>query len=244
MARTIPVIKSAFTSPADEFSGAGKRPVVFDVLAPDFQTSLLPEELRLVLHVNPSSMQFSYAKVIERIQTRGGFVEQHFGEGVESIAFEMATGGFVRLYSGLSNITGGGLEVGGTRRDTIAYDKYLDMLSLFHNNGSIFDARGQIVFQGIVKCTFDGGEWLGWFNGFGVSEDVEQPYQFKLSTNFTIAQEFMNLKSTLSRPANEEGITDLAERELVETIREREAGRQLEEQRASTGTTAGFEEVS
>jgi len=214
---------------------------VFDVLAPDFETSLLPEDLRLVLHVNPASMKFSYTKLIERIQTLGGFVEQHFGEGVESISFDMSTGGFMRLYTGLTSITGGGYEVGGTRRDTIAYDKYLDMLALFHCNGSVFDSRGTVVFQGIIKCTFDGGEWLGWFNGFNVTEDAEKPYQFTLSTDFTIAHEFLNLRSVSSRPFSDEGLIDLGERELVETLREREAAVALEGEQAQTETTSGWE---
>ena len=53
--------KSAFQSPADT---NGVRPVVFDILGPDGETSILPAGIRLVLHVNPSRMSFSYAKVV------------------------------------------------------------------------------------------------------------------------------------------------------------------------------------
>lgn len=194
--------KSAFHSPRDAYSGRNIRPVIFDVLASDYQTSLLPDDYKLVLHVNPTSMKFSSTKVIQRIQTRGGFVEQHWGEGSRTIAFEMATGGFMRLYSGLSNITTGGdlTKVGSAvtsgRRDTIAYDKYLDMLALFHNNGMVYDDRGEIVFNGAIKCTFDEGEYTGWFNDFTVSESAEKPYQFDLSASFTIRTESYSLKTT------------------------------------------------
>ena len=64
---------------------------------------------------------------------------------------------------GLEN---GGANIGGTRRDTITYDKYLDVLAMFHNNGSIYDSIGQIVLQGKIKMTFDGGTWFGWFQSF------------------------------------------------------------------------------
>lgn len=191
-----PVFRSAFRSPDDAYNvNLGIRPVVFDILAPDFETSLLPDSVKLVLHVNPSSMQLSYAKVIERIQTKGGYVEQHWGEGARTLAFDMATGGFKRLYTGLSNITGGGMDVGGTRRETIAYDKYLDILALFHNNGSIYDSTGQIVFQGILKVDFDGGTYFGWFDSFTVSEDARTPYQFQLTAQFTINHEILRLRS-------------------------------------------------
>jgi len=200
--------KGAFHNAQAGEMGRGVRPVVFDILAPDYETSLLPDDLKMVLHVNPNSMKFSYAKVIERIQTKGGYVEQHFGDGAESIAFEASSGAFMRLYTGLVSITGGphSLNVGGTRRETIAYDTYLDLLALFHSNGAIYDNRGSIVFQGIIKISFDGDYWLGWFNSFSVSEEAEQPYQFMLNADFTIAKEFMGLRTVIQQTA---GITPL-----------------------------------
>ena len=192
------VFQGAFNSPEDETSGLGIRPVVFDILATDWETSLLPDGLKMVLHVNPRSMTFTWGKLISRIQTKGGWVEQHWGEGPRNIAFDQATGGFMRLYGGLSNITGpgptgDGYDAGGTRRDTIAYDKYLDMLALFHNNGSVYDRKGQVVFQGIIKVMFDGGSYFGWFNDFTVQETAEKPYQFSLSSSFTVSHEAWTL---------------------------------------------------
>jgi len=182
-----------------------RRPVVFDILAPDYETSLLPEGLRMVLHVNPTTMDIAYTKVIERIQTKGGYVEQHWGEGVATINFNMATGGFVRLYSGLSNITGGpgAIDTLGTRRETIAYDKFLDMLALFHNNGSVYDLNGTIVFQGILKITFDGGIYLGWFSTFAITEAAEKPYQFVLTSTFTVGQEIQRFRTMSYQPASQ-----------------------------------------
>lgn len=203
MPNSIPIFKSAFRSPDNEFDpNLGIRPVVFDILAPDMETSILPDGVRMVLHVNPSQMGFSYAKQIERIQTKGGWVEQHWGDGARTLSLSMVTGGFKRLYSGLSNITGGGLDQGGTRRETIAYDKYLDMLALFHNNGSIYDQSGQIAFQGIIKITFDGGIYFGWFNTFNVEEMAEKPYMFNLSAEFTISHEVMRFRSMPWNPQN------------------------------------------
>lgn len=190
-----PIFRSAFHGPDDEFSGQGLRPVIFDILGPDLSTSILPEGLRMVLHANPSSMAFSYSKQIERIQTKGGFVEQHWGEAARTISFSMVTGGFKRLYSGMSNVTGGGIDTGGTRRETIAYDKYLDLLALFHNNGSIYDSTGEIALQGIIKVTFDGGIYLGWFSSFNVTESAEKPFMFDLTAEFTVSQEILRLRT-------------------------------------------------
>lgn len=192
-----PVFKGSFVGPDEEELHRGRRPVIFDILAPDEETSLLnlknggKGDLRLVLHVNPSTMQLSYSKQIERVQTRGGWVEYHWGDAAEEVTFSAATGGFMRLYSGLSNITGAGAGVQG-RRQTIAYNKYVDLLALFHNNGAIYDSRGNIVVQGYVKMTFDGGVHIGWFDGqFQVTEDANTPFMFNLSTRFIIDREVM-----------------------------------------------------
>lgn len=195
-----PYVRSAFQSVADEFSGQGIRPVIFDVIGTDGVTSLLPDSLKMVLHVNPSSMSFQYQRVVERIQTKGGWVEQHWGESPMSINFDMATGGFMRLYTGLSNITGptsaGGYDAGGTRRDTIAYDKFLDMLALFHNNGMVYDNAGKVVFAGCIRVLFDGDQFDGWFNNFSVTESAEKPYQFTMTASFTVKRDQYNLRTT------------------------------------------------
>lgn len=198
-----PIFQSALHSPEDEYSGQGKRPVVFDILGPDRETSILPNGLRMVLHVNPSSMNFNYSMVIERIQTQGGWVEQHWGSAVDSIDFAQASGGFMRLYSGLSNVTGGpgSIDLGGSRRDTIAYDKFLDLLALFHNNGRIYGQDNVVAFQGILKMSFDGWVWLGWFNDFSFSEAAEKPYQFDITTTFSVDLEEMTNRTVMSQTA-------------------------------------------
>lgn len=210
-------IRSAFDSSQDASTGLGKRPVVFDILGPDRQTSLLPDYLKMVLHVNPSTLSFSYSKVVERTQTQGGFVEFHWGTAPGEISINAATGGFIRLHSGLSNITGPtpsnnairpttmqARDLGGTRRDSIAYDKYLDLLALFKNNGSIYDSNGNIAFQGQIVMAFDGSVWYGWFTSFSVEETAEKPYQFDLTANFIIDREKHSLRS-LAIPSSEGG---------------------------------------
>jgi len=172
----------------------GHRPVIFDVVKGDGETSLLPEGLKMVMHVNPRTMSLSYGKQTERTQTRGGFVEFHWGDAAEEITFESATGGFMRLYSGLSNITGGIGTQG--RRETIAYEKYLDMLALFHNNGSMYDPLGNIVVQGYIKMTFDGAVHIGWFDGqFVITESAQKPYLFELSARFIMDREILRWRS-------------------------------------------------
>lgn len=220
------MFRSAYRGPGDALDGSGRRPVIFDVIGPDRETSLLGD-LKLVLHVNPNSMRWSYQRVIERTQTEGGWVEAHWGSAPTEVSFEAATGGFMRLYAGLVATTGPtasndllpasqrALDVGGTRRETIAYDKYLDLLALFRFNGSIYDSAGNIALQGQVRIIYDGGSWWGWFSTFEVEESSEKPYQFKLTAAFTVDRETHRVRggvpytpapqSTASRPPSGAG---------------------------------------
>ncbi len=186
------VFRSAFNSP-DDLSN-GKRPVIFDVLGPDMETSLLPSDLRLVMHYNPTSMSISYTKHIERIQTDGGYVEQHWNDSPTEISLEATTGAFMRMYTGLSTTTNP--AYGGTRRETIAYDKYLDMLALFHHNGSVYDSSSRIVLQGIIKMTFDQGVYLGWFSNFSVSESAEKPNSLSFTFTLSVHKELWSMRTT------------------------------------------------
>ena len=202
MADQPPIFSGAFPSGADdEFSGRGVRPVVFDIIAPDGTTSILPEALKLVLHVNPKSMKLSYQRVVERMQTKRGFVEQHWGDGTQTIDFDMATGGFMRLYAGLANNTSPEMTEG-TRRETLAYDSYLDLLALFHNNGSVYDINGQVALQGMIKISFDGGVYYGWFTSFSVAESSASPFQFTMTANFEVSTEVQAWKTAISTTTN------------------------------------------
>jgi hypothetical protein len=199
-----PVFKPRFYSPDDEHNRLGLRPVVFDIISPDGVTSLLPDNIKMILHTNPTTLSFGYQKKVSRTPTLGGWVEYYWGEEPYTITLDMSSGGFMRIGSGLSHTTGTvatqqgvrngtqdtyGIDLGGTRRETIAYDKYLDLLSLFHNNGSIYDSRGYIAMQGRIKMSFNGGVWFGWFQSFSVSEAAETPFQFKLNCVFQVERE-------------------------------------------------------
>lgn len=190
-------IPSAFNSYEDGALRRNRTPLVFDVLGPDWATSVLPEGVRLVLHCNPSSLKINRQRQVERIQTLGGFVEQHWGDSTVDVSADGTTGGFVRAYSGLSNVTSFD-SVGGSRRETIAYDKLLDLLAMFHSNGAIYDAAGSVALQGCIKLTFDEGVYFGWFNTFSVTESADKPYQFTISFAFTVHREDVTLRTTVT----------------------------------------------
>jgi hypothetical protein len=197
-------IYTPFNSPNDEFDKSqGKRPLVFDIIGPDGKTSMLGD-YKLVAYVGPSSLSFSYQKKVSRTPTLGGWIEYYWGDEPYTITLDLDSGGFIRIGSGISYTTGVastknagtiGIDLGGSRRETIAYDKYLDMLALFHNNGSIYDARGFIALQGRIQMRYDGGLWYGWFQSFSVSEDSQSPFHFKMNAVFQVEREVHSVRT-------------------------------------------------
>lgn len=151
-------------------------PVAFQVTSPyDYTKALLPHAL--VMHVNPSTFGENFNKKIERIQTRGGFVEQHWGDELGEISADAPTGAFINLYTGLSSVV---------RQRTIAWDRYRDLYDLYRNNGSVYDPTGAVVLQGNIMLMYDRGTYIGTFRNFSVDETDDSPFMFKLSFTFKV----------------------------------------------------------
>ena len=119
----------------------------------------------------------------ERIQTKGGWVEQHWGEEMDEISAAQSTGAFMNPVLGL---TGEAL----LRRDSIGYDKFLDLVELYRNNGSVYDLSGKILFQGRIIINYashlKSKRFEGYFLNLSVNEIAEKPFAFELSWSFKV----------------------------------------------------------
>jgi hypothetical protein len=161
----------------------GGIPMAFQVTSPfDRRKLLLPHAL--VLHVNPSSLQESNNKKIERIQTRGGWVEQHWGDDLVELSASGSTGAFLNIYTGLASVL---------RQRTIAWDRYRDLHDLYLNNAAVHDPSGAIVLQGHIMLIYDRGTYLGNFRSFEVEETDESPFTFNLNWTFKVEHTAMKI---------------------------------------------------
>lgn len=167
-------------------------PMAFQITSPfNSRRALLPHAL--VMHVNPQSYSENHSKRVERIQTRGGFVEQHWGDDLTEISADGSTGAFMNIYTGLSSAL---------RHKTIAWDRYRDLHDLYRCNGSVFDPYGNIVLQGHVMLMFDRGTYLGHFTTFEVEETDDQPFAFKISWAFKVEEELLKVPGLGINPAS------------------------------------------
>lgn len=156
----------------------GTIPVAFQITSPlDVQMALLPHAL--VMHLNPANFNETYTKKVERFQTRGGFVEQHWGDELTEISADGSTGAFMNIYTGTSSLL---------RNQTIAWDRYRDLHDLYRNNGDVYDPYGNIVLRGNVMLMYDKGQYIGYFSSFDIEETDSSPFTFNLSWNFKVEQ--------------------------------------------------------
>jgi hypothetical protein len=175
-------------------------PLAFQVVSPFNETkALMPHAL--LAHVNPQNFAETHSKKVERIQTRGGFVEQHWGDDLSEISVDQSTGAFINLYTGLSSLL---------RQRTIAWDRYRDLYELFHNNGSVYDPQGNIVLQGWIMLMYDRGTYLGSFRTFSVEETDESPFTFKMSWTFKVERTVQKIPLSLARNPTIRNVPSLA----------------------------------
>jgi hypothetical protein len=170
----VPSVDPHYRHPAESRKGA--IPMAFQVTSPFNRLRvLLPHAL--VLHVNPNNLQETHTQKREIIQTRGGFVEQHWGSDLTEISADQTTGAFMNIYTGLTSVL---------RQRTIAWDRYRDLHDLYYNNGSVRDPFGNIVLQGHIMLMYDRGTYIGTFRDFNVDESDDAPFSFTLSWTFKV----------------------------------------------------------
>jgi len=176
-----PSSEDAYVHPATSRQGA--IPMAFQVTSPFNQNTLLMPHA-LVMHVNPASLQENSNQKVERIQTMGGFVEQHWGTDLAELSADGTTGAFMNIYTGLTSAL---------RQKTIAWDRYRDLHDLYRNNGSVYDPYGNIVLQGHILLMYDRGNYLGTFRSFEVEETDDSPFAFHISWNFKVERTLLSI---------------------------------------------------
>jgi hypothetical protein len=148
-----------------------------------WQVQGLPERLSvpdLTMKINPRNLDNSYSQLINRKRTLGGFIEEHWGEQLDSSSASGTTGEFFGEF-GLTNTM---------RRDTEAFKKFEELVTIYRNNGSVYDDHtGQIVAQGFVIMHYDSAIYQGFFESLNIVESSQKPYCLDYDFSFKVTSE-------------------------------------------------------
>ena len=146
-------------------------------------------DIALALYVNPNSLDETMTKSKTVSMTYGGFVEFHWPEELDSISAQQSTGGFLSPdfgYTAAPSRKDSGTGILSGRRGTLAYERFMDFLELFRNNGIIYDGKGSPVLRGRVIMMYDRGSFLGHFTSFEITEEDTMPFSFNLTWEFKV----------------------------------------------------------
>lgn len=139
----------------------------------------------LYMQYNPQTWNQSFKKITTRYQTFGAFVEEYWGEDIDTISASATTGGFV-----LDDHQSIGGYTTYHRRATAPFQKFQDLLDVYSNNGNTYDPKGRIIKKGSIVVFFDPGTYLGYFESFNWTEDANNPYRFVFDFTFKVIKSF------------------------------------------------------
>lgn len=138
----------------------------------------------LYMQINPQNMQIAYAKKINRTQTFAAFVEEYWGDDLDTITCSNTTGGFLSEEVGLTNIR---------KTETAAYSKFKEILDLYRNNGSVYDSMGRVVKRGAVVLYYHPSIYQGYFESFDYTESADMPFRFTFNFVFKVERSYTNV---------------------------------------------------
>ena len=165
----------------------GANPVEFYITGP---TGRIIVPHAMVLQVNPTELSPSFTRRVERTQTRGGWVEQDFGEELDQVSASFQSGAFINVTEGLAKKN---------PWDTFAFDRIMDFYELYRINGAIFDDRGRPIFRGTILMMFDTAVYIGYFTDLEMQWNAESPFSLNGSFNFK-AERILWMLSTVPGP--------------------------------------------
>jgi hypothetical protein len=136
----------------------------------------------------PHDVKYSYKPLISQYQTRGGIVQEHWGDDLDTINVKGATASFIHPTCGLTRTQA---------RQTLAYSQFLDTIDVYLNNGCIYDNTGKIIDRaargnpaasvgGKVVIYYSAGLFEGFFTEFNYEESSDQPYHFLFDFTFRV----------------------------------------------------------
>jgi hypothetical protein len=142
----------------------------------------------LYMQYNPQSWNQTFKKITTRYQTFSAYVEEYWGDDLDTISASATTGGFIlddqRSIGGYTTYN---------RRDTQSFQKFQDTMDVYANNGNTYDSQGRVIKKGSIIIFYDPGTYIGYFENFNYTEDANNPYRFTFDFTFKVTKSFTGI---------------------------------------------------
>jgi len=148
-----------------------------------WQINGLPDRFKIpdfVMKINPQNLNSTYTQLINRKRTLGGFIEEHWGEQLDTLSASGRTGGFFGAV-GLTNKD---------RRTTDNFQQFERLIAIYRNNGTLYDEQtGKIMAQGSVVMNYDSSIYNGYFESFAINEVSDKQFDLAYDFSFKVLRE-------------------------------------------------------
>jgi len=148
-----------------------------------WQIDGLPDRFKipdLVMKINPENLNSTYSQLINRKRTLGGFIEEHWGEQLDTLSASGRTGTFFGAV-GLTNKD---------RRTTDNFQQFERFTAIYRNNGTLYDEQtGKIMAQGFVVMNYDLSVFNGYFESFTINEVSDKQFDLAYDFSFKVLRE-------------------------------------------------------
>lgn len=165
----------------------------------------------LKLLINPSTLNINMSKIINRTQAMTGWIEEHWGEELDTLTFQGYSAAFVSggLYTTYDagklapqttaantagyNLPQAGLTSTENRRNSLSYNNMRAMVNLFSTNGIVYDPYGFVAKRYYIQLTYDFASYRGYFESFDITEESSNPFRFNYTVTFKVEKTMFRL---------------------------------------------------
>lgn len=164
------------------------------------------QRIRIMMLINPETMNHGKTNATTFAYTRKGFVTQLWGANQDILTSTGKTAAFMVPGVGITNFF---------RRRSFAFLNFMALMNAYRNNGyrlldptktSVFTRVASLV-QG-VEIDYDGQTFMGHFNTFTLDEDGEHPYLLNYNFEFIISclnNEYKEVRGHFQRIPGKDG---------------------------------------
>jgi len=184
-------------------------PMIFDITHVQKQPWVPP----LYLLINPRTLERNGAKRVTTQKTRGGWVEFHWGDELDTLTANGSTPAFllppppqiplppippiplppnpIATSIGVPQLPSMGLASGSkkpfvNRTSSAGYMNFSALFDIYRSNGLVYDELGVPIKLGQIRLTYDSFQYSGYFENFNYTESDGHPYRFDISFTFKV----------------------------------------------------------
>lgn len=141
----------------------------------------------LVLLINPTSLDFTFAPKITKTKVRrshrgeAGYSLEHHHDELDTLSVSCNTALNYHPTRGLTD---------DNMNQVMSYDHTQKLLAIYRNNGRNYDTKqdGIVNSLGRVVIQFDNVHYYGSFDDFKWSHAAESPFNYSISWSFTVTE--------------------------------------------------------